>query len=142
MFRPVLFTELKTYSWKKFSQDLFAGLTVGVVALPLAMAFSIACGFSPARGIYTAVIAGFLISFFGGSRFIPIVSTAAYIVVGGLMYLLWPFAQSGIYALGDLVLKSGYAGTFIYGFIERILIPFGLHHVFYLPFWQTGHRCR
>ena len=44
----------------------------------------------------------------------------------------------GIFALGDLVLKSGYAGTFIYGFIERILIPFGLHHVFYLPFWQTG----
>ncbi len=79
-----------------------------------------------------------VISFFGGSRFIPIVSTAAYLLVGILMFFVWPYIQSGIYALGDLVLRSGYAGTFIYGFIERILIPFGLHHVFYLPFWQTG----
>ena len=54
------------------------------------------------------------------------------------MFLLWPLVQNGIFALGDLVLKSGYVGTFVYGFIERILIPFGLHHVFYLPFWQTG----
>ena len=46
MFRPVLFSELKHYSWKKFSSDLFAGATVGVVALPLAMAFAIASGFS------------------------------------------------------------------------------------------------
>ena len=79
-----------------------------------------------------------VISFFGGARFVPIVSTAAYILVGALMFFVWPYVQSGIYALGDLVLRSGYAGTFIYGFIERILIPFGLHHVFYLPFWQTG----
>ncbi len=79
-----------------------------------------------------------VISFFGGSRFVPIISTAVYILVGVLMFFVWPFVQSGIYALGDLVLRSGYAGTLIYGFIERILIPFGLHHVFYLPFWQTG----
>ena len=79
-----------------------------------------------------------VISFFGGTRFVPIISTLVYILVGVLMFFLWPIVQNGIYALGDLVLKSGYAGTFIYGFIERILIPFGLHHVFYLPFWQTG----
>ncbi|MBE6554089.1 MAG: PTS glucose transporter subunit IIB [Ruminococcaceae bacterium] len=79
-----------------------------------------------------------VISFFGGSRFVPIISTAVYILVGVLMFFIWPYVQSGIYALGDLVLRSGYAGTLIYGFIERILIPFGLHHVFYLPFWQTG----
>ncbi len=79
-----------------------------------------------------------VISFFGGTRFIPIISTTVYILVGAAMFFLWPFVQSGIYALGDLVLRSGYAGTMIYGFIERILIPFGLHHVFYLPFWQTG----
>ena len=79
-----------------------------------------------------------VISFFGGTRFVPIISTAAYILVGVLMFFVWPYIQTGIYALGDLVLRSGYAGTFIYGFIERILIPFGLHHVFYLPFWQTG----
>lgn len=79
-----------------------------------------------------------VISFFGGTRFIPIISTAVYLLVGVVMFFIWPYVQSGIYALGDLVLKSGYAGTMIYGFIERILIPFGLHHVFYLPFWQTG----
>lgn len=79
-----------------------------------------------------------VISFFGGTRFIPIISTAVYLLVGVLMFFVWPYVQSGIYALGDLVLKSGYGGTLIYGFIERILIPFGLHHVFYLPFWQTG----
>ena len=79
-----------------------------------------------------------VISFFGGTRFVPIISTLAYILVGALMFFVWPFVQAGIYALGNLVLRSGYAGTLIYGFIERILIPFGLHHVFYLPFWQTG----
>ena len=54
------------------------------------------------------------------------------------MFFIWPFVQEGIYALGGLVLNSGLFGTFIYGLIERALIPFGLHHVFYLPFWQTG----
>lgn len=78
------------------------------------------------------------ISFFGGTRFVPIISTVVYVVVGAVMFFVWPYVQSGIYALGNLVLRSGYAGTLIYGFIERILIPFGLHHVFYLPFWQTG----
>ncbi len=79
-----------------------------------------------------------ILSFFGGTRFIPIISTVAYILVGVAMYFLWPLIQQGIFALGDLVLKSGYVGTLIYGFLERLLIPFGLHHVFYLPFWQTG----
>lgn len=78
------------------------------------------------------------ISFFGGTRFIPIISTLVYIVVGAVMFFVWPVIQGWIYALGDLVTKSGYAGTWIYGIIERALIPFGLHHVFYLPFWQTG----
>lgn len=79
-----------------------------------------------------------VISFFGGTRFVPIISTVVYLLVGVLMFFVWPYIQAGIFALGDLVLRSGYAGTLIYGFIERILIPFGLHHVFYLPFWQTG----
>ena len=79
-----------------------------------------------------------VISFFGGTRFIPIISTVVYVAIGALMFFVWPFIQEGIFALGDLVLNSGYIGTAIYGFIERMLIPFGLHHVFYLPFWQTG----
>ncbi len=79
-----------------------------------------------------------VISFFGGVRFIPIISTFVYILVGIAMYFIWPYIQRAIYSLGDLVLSSGYFGTFIYGTIERALIPFGLHHVFYMPFWQTG----
>ncbi|MGM9646641.1 MAG: PTS transporter subunit EIIC [Eubacteriales bacterium] len=79
-----------------------------------------------------------VISFFGGVRFVPIISTLVYILVGVLMFLLWPMIQKGIFSLGDFVLRSGLAGTFLYGVIERALIPFGLHHVFYLPFWQTG----
>lgn len=79
-----------------------------------------------------------ILSFFGGTRFVPIISGLVYVFVGILMFFIWPSIQTGIYAIGDLVLRSGYAGTWIYGFMERILIPFGLHHVFYLPFWQTG----
>ena len=79
-----------------------------------------------------------VLSFFGGTRFVPIVSGFAYVIVGIVMFFIWPFVQSAIFAVGDLVLRSGYAGTFVYGFMERLLIPFGLHHVFYLPFWQTG----
>ncbi len=78
------------------------------------------------------------LSFFGGVRFVPIISTLVFILVGGLAYFVWPLVQTGIHALGEVVLASGYFGTFLYGFIERALIPFGLHHVFYLPFWQTG----
>lgn len=79
-----------------------------------------------------------VLSFFGGTRFVPIICSLVYTGVGILMYFIWPVIQQGIYAVGDVVLKSGYAGTWVYGFMERLLIPFGLHHVFYLPFWQTG----
>lgn len=79
-----------------------------------------------------------VVSFFGGSRFVPIISALVYTLVGILMYFIWPVIQNGIYAVGEVVLNSGYAGTFVYGLMERLLIPFGLHHVFYLPFWQTG----
>ena len=79
-----------------------------------------------------------VLSFFGGTRFVPIISGLVYVGVGILMFFVWPLIQSGIYHIGDLVLKSGYAGTWVYGFMERLLIPFGLHHVFYLPFWQTA----
>lgn len=78
-----------------------------------------------------------VLSFFGGTRFVPIISSLVYLGVGIVMFFLWPVVQNGITALGDLVLRSGYAGTWIYGIIERALIPFGLHHVFYIPFWQT-----
>ena len=78
------------------------------------------------------------LSFFGGSRFVPIISTITFMFVGILMYFVWPVVQNGIYALGGLVTGTGYFGTLIFGIIKRALIPFGLHHVFYTPFWQTA----
>lgn len=78
------------------------------------------------------------LSFFGGSRFVPIISTITYVFVGILMYFIWPPVQNGIFALGSLVTGTGYLGTLIFGIVKRALIPFGLHHVFYLPFWQTA----
>ncbi len=79
-----------------------------------------------------------VLSFFGGTRFVPIISALVYTLVGIVLFYVWPIVQTGIYAVGDLVLQSGYFGTWIYGLMERLLIPFGLHHVFYLPFWQTA----
>lgn len=78
-----------------------------------------------------------VLSFFGGTRFVPIICSIVYLGVGIAMFYIWPVVQLGISHLGQLVLASGYAGTWIYGIIERALIPFGLHHVFYMPFWQT-----
>ena len=79
-----------------------------------------------------------VISFFSGVKFVPIISCLCYIFVGVLMYFVWPYIQTGMYNLGHIVTSSQYFGTLIYGIIERALIPFGLHHVFYTPFWQTA----
>ena len=77
-------------------------------------------------------------SFFGGTRFVPIASMIFGIVTGVILYFVWPIIQGGIFKLGDIVQASGYFGTFFFGCCERALIPFGLHHIFYLPFWQTA----
>lgn len=77
-------------------------------------------------------------SFFGGTHFIPIISAITYVGIGILMFYIWPPIQVLINDAGKLVLMSGYGGTFVYGLLERALIPFGLHHVFYMPFWQTA----
>ena len=79
-----------------------------------------------------------VLSFFGGTRFVPIISALVYTLVGILMYFIWPPVQIGINSVGNVVLNSGYIGTWVYGFMERLLSPFGLHHVFYIPFWQTA----
>lgn len=78
------------------------------------------------------------LSFFSGLRFVPIISVITYIGVGIVSFFVWPMIQNLIFAAGGLVTNSGYAGTFIFGFMERALIPFGLHHIFYIPFWQTA----
>ena len=77
-------------------------------------------------------------SFFGGTRFVPIISTLVFIIVGIIMFYIWPIIQNSIYSLGHFITGTGYIGTFIFGIIKRCLVPFGLHHLFYLPFWQTA----
>jgi len=110
MFKPVFFDEVKTYSLAKFKADLFAGVTVGIVALPLAMAFAIACGISPERGIYTAIVAGFLISTFSGSRLQIGGPTGAFIVIIASIYL--KYGDSGLMAstllAGALLIVMGF----------------------------------
>lgn len=98
-------------------------------------------------GIITGIITGILhnkyhtiqlppaLGFFAGSRFVPIVTSLAMAVVGALLAFVWPVVQNGISALSEFVRNAGPAGTFLFGVIERALIPFGLHHVFYTPFW-------
>ncbi len=105
MFKPVLFSDLKTYNLQTFKADLFAGITVGVVALPLAMAFAIACGLPPERGLYTAIVAGFLISFFGGCRVQIGGPTGAFIVI--------ITAISTKYGFEGLAISTFLAGLFL-----------------------------
>lgn len=78
------------------------------------------------------------LSFFSGVRFVPIVTTFVYLVVGLVMFAVWPTVQQGIFMLGDFIRVSGYAGTFAYGALERVLIPFGLHQVLNMAVWQTA----
>ena len=104
---------------------VFGGILAGLIAALLCNRF------------YKMVLPNSL-AFFSGTRFVPIVCMACGILTGAVMFIVWPIIQNAIYALGGLVQSAGYFGTFIYGCIERALIPFGLHHIFYMPFWQTG----
>lgn len=78
------------------------------------------------------------ISFFAGTHFIPIISSLAGIVIGIIMTFVWPLISAGFSSIGQLISGMGIFGIFLYVYIYRALIPFGLHHVFYLPFWQTA----
>ena len=134
--------------------SVMIGVNGGAEALPSGAVAS-ACGIQSLQmGVFGGIIVGLVVSalhnkfykielpevlsFFGGTRFVPIVSAITCMFVGILMFFVWPPVQNAMYALGDLVQNSGYIGTWLYGLMERALIPFGLHHVFYLPFWQTG----
>ena len=80
-FRPKLFSALRHYSKARFRDDLVAGLVVGIVALPLAIAFAIASGVNPSIGLITAIIGGFLVSFFGGNTVQIGGPTGAFIII-------------------------------------------------------------
>ena len=110
---------------QSLQMGVFGGIIVGL-------------GVAALHNRYHKIVLPSALSFFGGSRFVPIISTVVYVGVGILMYFIWPAVQNGIFALGGLVTGTGYLGTLIFGIIKRALIPFGLHHVFYMPFWQTA----
>ncbi|MDQ0202452.1 PTS transporter subunit IIABC [Pectinatus haikarae] len=114
--------------------------TTGITSLQMGVFGGIIVGIGVAwlHNRYHKIVLPDALSFFGGARFIPIISTIVYLFVGILMYFIWPIAQNAIFSLGGLVTGTGYIGTLIFGIVKRALIPFGLHHVFYLPFWQTG----
>jgi PTS system D-glucosamine-specific IIC component len=125
------------------SDAMLTGATVsvlGITSLQMGVFGGIIVGLGTAvlHNKYYKIKFPQVLSFFGGTRFVPIISSIVYLIVGILMFYIWPPVQGCIYKVGSIVLASGYAGTWVYGLMERLLIPFGLHHVFYLPFWQTA----
>ncbi|MCS4486554.1 maltose/glucose-specific PTS transporter subunit IIC [Staphylococcus americanisciuri] len=104
---------------------VFGGIIVGILTAVL-------------HNKYNKVSLPQFLGFFGGSRFVPIITSFAAIFLGVVMFFVWPAVQSVIFGAGGLVNKTGVIGTLVYGFILRMLGPFGLHHIFYLPFWQTA----
>ena len=125
------------------AEEMLSGATasvVGITSLQMGVFGGIIVGLGVAalHNRFYKIELPQVLSFFGGTRFVPIISALVYTGVGIVMFFVWPIIQSGIYAVGNVVLNSGYAGTWVYGLMERLLIPFGLHHVFYLPFWQTA----
>lgn len=125
------------------TENMLSGSTtsvVGITSLQMGVfgGIIVGLGVSALHNRFYKIQLPTVLSFFGGTRFVPIISSIVYLGVGIVMFYVWPFVQSGIYAIGGLVMESGYAGTLLYGIMERALIPFGLHHVFYLPFWQTA----
>lgn len=99
-------------------------------------------------GIIVGVLAAFLynkffniqlpqfLGFFAGKRFVPIVTAFSAVLLGIVMFMVWPFAQSGLNALSHFMLETNRTlAAFVFGLVERSLIPFGLHHIFYSPFW-------
>lgn len=116
------------------------GMNVGIESLQMGVFGGIIVGLGVAflHNKFYKIELPAVFSFFGGTRFVPIITALTYVLVGMLMFYIWPTVQGGILALGHLVNATGYFGTFLFGVIERALIPFGLHHVFYLPFWHTA----
>ena len=110
-FRPRLVDSLKAYTRADLHADLVAGLTVGIVALPLAMAFGIASGVTPAAGIYTAVIAGFLIFALGGTKVCIGGPTGAFIAILYCIYQQYGAANAAVCTMmaGVMLIAMGWA---------------------------------
>ncbi|ACJ73689.1 PTS transporter subunit EIIC [Borreliella afzelii] len=113
---------------------------LGIFSLQMSVMGGLVAGFVAVflhNRFYNIQLPTFL-AFFGGTRFVPIITTITMFVVGIFLTFIWPFIQGAMTSFGQIVEQSGLFGTFAYGAIKRSLIPFGLHHIFYLPFWQTA----
>lgn len=120
--------------------SLGQGMALGIQTLETGVFGGVVIGLvtSILHNRYNKIALPQFLGFFGGSRFVPIISSLVAILVGAVMTVVWPHFQKLIFGLGGLVDATGYFGTFLYGFILRMLGPFGLHHIFYLPFWTTA----
>ena len=114
--------------------------TLGIFTLNISVFGGIVAGVTAAllHNKYHKIQLPQVLGFFGGSRFVPIVTCVTMLAIGVVLAMAWPVLQNGIAVIAGLVNESGPIGTFLYGTIERSLIPVGLHHVFYTPFWFTG----
>ena len=121
---PAQYTQYVTTTLGIFTLNMsvFGGIITGIVTATL-------------HNKYYNIQLPAVIGFFSGSRFVPIVVSLAMAVVGALLAYIWPFVQDAIAVIALFVKNAGPIGTFLYGLIERALIPFGLHHIFYTPFW-------
>lgn len=121
---PAQYTQYVTTTLGVFTLNMsvFGGIITGIVTSTL-------------HNKYYNIQLPAVIGFFSGSRFVPIVVSLAMAVVGALLAYIWPFVQDTIAVIALFVKNAGPIGTFLYGLIERALIPFGLHHIFYTPFW-------
>ena len=121
---PAQYTQYVTTTLGIFTLNMsvFGGIITGIVTSTL-------------HNKYYNIQLPAVIGFFSGSRFVPIVVSLAMAVVGALLAYIWPFVQDAIAVIALFVKNAGPIGTFLYGLIERALIPFGLHHIFYTPFW-------
>ena len=121
---PAQYTQYVTTTLGIFTLNMsvFGGIITGIVTATL-------------HNKYYNIQLPAVIGFFSGSRFVPIVVSLAMAVVGALLAYIWPFVQDTIAVIALFVKNAGPIGTFLYGLIERALIPFGLHHIFYTPFW-------
>jgi PTS system maltose and glucose-specific IIC component len=116
------------------------GMALGIQTLETGVFGGVIIGLVTAflHNRYNKIALPQFLGFFSGSRFVPIISSLIAILVGAAMTIVWPHFQKLIFGMGGLVDATGYFGTFIFGFVLRILGPFGLHHIFYLPFWTTA----
>ncbi len=116
------------------------GLCLGIQTLETGVFSGILIGILTAwlhKNFYKTELPPFL-AFFSGSRFVPMICALGAMCLGIEMYVIWPYFQEKIFSIGGFFSSTGYIGTLIYGFFLRMLGPFGLHHIFYLPFWTTA----